>query len=382
MSGPPRRIRLNGDLDVGPLVVPADAEAAAVERRAATATLSELLGDPPLVVLTSSCTHALEASATALAIGPGDEVVVPAYTFPSSANAFLLRGATVRFADVEPDTLDVSAATVGAVVGERTRAVVVVHYAGVAADVDGIAAVAAPHGAAVVEDAAHGLFGSWNGRPLGRLGQLGCLSFHRTKNIATGEGGALVVNDPALVDDVLVAVDKGTDRQRFERGEVPRYDWTGPGSGWRMADPLLPLLRAQLARRDDIQARRHAVWDRYAEELADWADAVGARLPVVPEGAAHPAHIFHVVLPDAAAGASFAGHCHAAGVEAVAHYGSLPDSPYGRAIAHPDDRCPVAGDLAARLVRLPLHAGLVPGDVDRVVEVVRGWAGVSGSGCG
>jgi dTDP-4-amino-4,6-dideoxygalactose transaminase len=367
------RIRLHGDIDVGPITVPRDVEAAAVEREAATEEVARLLGDPPAIVLTTSCTHALEASATVLGIAAGDEVIVPAYTFPSTANGFLLRGATIRFADVDPDTINVTPETVKACMTERTRAVVVVHYAGVAADVAGITGVAAASDASVVEDAAHGVFASDHGVPLGRLGRLGCLSFHRTKNIATGEGGALVVNDPDLVDRAFVAVDKGTNRRQFERGEIPRYDWTGPGSGWRMADPLLPLLRAQLARAERTQARRLEVWREYRTELADWAAAVGARLPVVPDGAVHPAPIFHVLLPDAAASLDFVQHCAAAGIEAVAHYGSLPDTPFGREIGHPDDGCPVARDVAARLVRLPLHPGLTAADVRLVLQTVRGW---------
>ena len=340
------------------------------DRAATTARLAELLDDPPAVLLTSSCTHALEASMLLAGVGPGDEVVVPAFTLSSTANAALLRGATVRFADVRAEDGNMDPASLDGVVNARTRAVVCVHYGGVAADVEELGIVAATVGADLVEDAAHGLFGRWQDTPLGRFGRLGALSFHRTKNLSTVEGGALVVNDPDLVDAAMVAVDKGTDRYLMETGAATTYEWAGPGSAWRMADPMVTLLGSQLDQADEIQARRHLVWDAYQSQLAGWADQHGVALPEVRPGVEHPAHLFWVRLPDAGLRASVVDHCAAAGVEVAQHYGSLPDSAFGRTIRVEGDDCPVASDLAARLLRLPVHHQLTDAQVDRVVAAL------------
>ncbi|MFM7063197.1 MAG: aminotransferase class I/II-fold pyridoxal phosphate-dependent enzyme, partial [Actinomycetes bacterium] len=302
------------------------------DRVSTTARLAGLLDDPPAVLLTSSCTHALEASMLLAGVGPGDEVVVPAFTLSSTANAALLRGATVRFADVRAEDGNIDPVAVDGVVGPRTRAVVCVHYGGVAADVEELAVVAATVGADLVEDAAHGLFARWQGTPLGRFGRLGALSFHRTKNLSTVEGGALVVNDPDLVDAAQVAVDKGTDRYRMESGATTTYEWAGPGSAWRMADPMVTLLEGQLDRASAVQARRHQVWDTYRSALSEWAAQHGAALPHLREGVEHPAHLFWIQLPDAARRDDVVAHCADAGIEVAQHYGSLPDSTFGRTL--------------------------------------------------
>ena len=340
------------------------------DRAATTARLAELLDDPPAVLLTSSCTHALEASMLLAGVGPGDEVVVPAFTLSSTANAALLRGATVRFADVRAEDGNMDPASLDGVVNARTRAVVCVHYCGVAADVEELGTVAATVGADLVEDAAHGLFGRWQDTPLGRFGRLAALSFHRTKNLSTVEGGALVVNDPDLVDAAMVTVDKGTDRYLMDTGAATTYEWAGPGSAWRMADPMVTLLGSQLDQADEIQARRHQVWDAYQSQLAGWADRHGVALPEVRPGVEHPAHLFWVRLPDAGRRDEVVAHCAAAGVEVAQHYGSLPDSAFGRTIRVEGDDCPVASDLAARLLRLPVHHQLTDAQVDRVVAAL------------
>lgn len=340
-------------------------------RRSTTALVSELLDGPPAVALTSSCTHALEAASSILGIGAGDEVVVPAFAFPSTANAFLLQGARIRFADVDPLTGNVDVRSVERLVGPATRAVVCVHYGGVACDVDALLSLAAGGGFDLVEDAAHGLFASFRGTPLGRFGRVGSLSFHRTKNISAVDGGALVVNDPALAQRAEIALDKGTNRAEFDSGLVGSYEWSGPGSSWRLSDPLVAVLAEQLSRRASIQSRRHDVWDRYHRELADWAERVGAVLPQVPDDVAHPAHIFWILLPDSIPRGEFAAHCDRLGIQVARHYGSLPDSAFGRTIAEPGDDCPGARILSERLVRLPLHHELSDDDVDRIVEAVR-----------
>lgn len=334
------------------------------------AVLGDLLGEPPAVELTSSCTHALEAAATVLGIGAGDEVVVPAFTFPSTANAFVLRGATIRFADIDPRTGNVSPASVAEKLGGRTRAVVCTHYAGVACDMPALAALCEPAGVDLVEDAAHGLFGSLGGTPLGRFGRLGALSFQRTKNISCIEGGAIVVNDPGLVESVQVALEKGTNRVAFESGRVRSYEWVGPGSAWRLPEPAVGMLADQLEHRDHIQRVRHHVWARYHAELADWAATVGARLPTIPAGVQHPAHLFWLVLPPNVAREQFVERCADRGVEVARHYGSLPSTRFGEQIRNPADSCDVAREWGDRLVRLPVHQDLDDGDVDRVIDAV------------
>lgn len=339
-------------------------------RTAVTALLAELLDHPAGVELTSSCTHALEAAALLLAIAPGDEVVVPAFTFPSTANAFLLRGATIRFADVDPATGNIDPDSVAARTTRRTRAVVCVHYGGVACDLDALAEQSSRRGWDLVEDAAQALFGSYDGRPLGRFGRVSCFSFHRTKNIACGEGGALVVNDPELVAPMEVLLDKGTNRAQFEAGRVDAYEWCGTGSAWRLPASAVPVLEAELAQRSAIQARRHAIWDRYRSGLDEWASTVGARLPTVPEPAAHPAHLFWLVLPPSLPRDRFIAACARRGVQVARHYGSLPESRFGRLVARPEDRCPGAAELAERLVRIPLHHRMGVEDVEHVIETV------------
>lgn len=339
-------------------------------RDSVTTSVAELLGSPPGLELTSSCTHAMEAASVVLGIGPGDEVIVPAFTFPSTANAFLLSGATIRFADVEAATGNLDPASVERLAGPATRLVVCTHYGGVACDMDALAALAAERGFHLVEDAAHGLFGSHRGIPLGRCGTIGAISFHRTKNLSSIDGGAIVVNDPELVGAVRVAIDKGTNRAEFEQGRVTSYEWSGPGSAWRMPDPMVAVLDLQLSQRDEIQRVRQHAWARYANELKEWAHAIGARLPEVPEWADHPAHLYWVVLPPGLERDVFVAHCSSHGVQTARHYGSLPESQYGSRIRHPDDKCPVAGELGERLVRLPVHQDLTDDDIDRVVDAV------------
>ena len=341
-------------------------------RDVTTAELSALLGSPPALSLTSSCTHALEAAALLLGIGPGDEVVVPAFTFPSSANPFLIRGAEVRFADIDPTTGNVDARSVESRVTARTVAVVCMHYGGVAGPVDQLGEQARSTGWALVEDAAHGLFGAWEGRPLGTFGQLGALSFHRTKNISAHDGGALIVNEPELVEHVDVVLDKGTDRVRFDAGEVPAYDWVGVGSSWRMSDPHVELLASSLARREAIQRRRHEIWRTYAAALTDWANRTDSWLPSVDARAEHPAHLFWIRLGDHLDRDRVVAACAAAGVPAVRHYGSLPESPYGRSIRRDGDDCPVASAFARQLIRLPLHHDLDDDTVERTITVLHG----------
>lgn len=335
--------------------------------------LAALVGDAR-VVLTPSCTHALEMAALVLDIGPDDEVIVPSFTFTSTATAFALRGARLRFADIDPTTFDIDPASVANLVSDRTAAVVAVHYAGVGCDMAALEKLTAPVGASVVEDDAHGLFGTLHGRPLGTFGRLATLSFHETKNVSCGEGGALVVNDDALLDDVLIAREKGTNRHAFFRRLVDKYTWVGPGSSWLPSEFTAAVLLAGLDAAPVTQARRQAIWARYREALGPWAAARGVVFPDVPDGAVHPAHLFAMLLPDAAARPRFIDHMAAHGVQVVFHYLPLHSAPAAARFGAGDE-CPVAASVSARLVRLPLYQNLRDDEVDLVIDAAQRFDG-------
>ena len=338
--------------------------------RRAEAALQAVLGSPR-VLLTTSCTHALEMAALLLDIGPGDEVAGPSFTFVSSFNAFVLRGARPVFADVRPDTLNLDPASLERVVTSRTRAIVAMHYAGVGCDMDAITAIAARRGIPVVEDNAHGLFGAWRGRPLGTFGVLSALSFHETKNITCGEGGALAINDAALIDRAEILREKGTDRSRFFRGQVDKYSWRDIGSSYVPSDILAAFLFAQLERRDEIQRERRRRWDVYRDELAPWAASHGVGLPAVPDECDQPGHLFYLLLPTGEARDAFISHMRAHQITAVFHYLPLHLSDMGRRFGGRPGDCPVTEHVSPRLVRLPLSAGLTDDEQQRIIAVTR-----------
>jgi len=324
-------------------------------------------------LLTTSCTHSLELSALLLGVGPGDEVIVPSFTFVSTAAAFALRGARPVFADVRPDTLNVDEAQVDALAGERTRAIVPVHYAGVGCELDAIGETAARVGAAVVEDNAHGLLGSYRGRPLGSIGVLATQSFHETKNFTCGEGGALLVNDPGYVAAAEVIREKGTNRKQFFRGEVDRYTWVGLGSSYVQSDLLAAFLAAQLDARDEIQAARRRIWHAYDGGLHDWAAEHGVRLPVVPEHCEQAYHLYYLLLPSLEARTALIERLRERGILAVFHYQPLHLSAMGRELGGREGQCPVTEDVSDRLLRLPFYNSLTPAEQDEVIEAVRGF---------
>jgi dTDP-4-amino-4,6-dideoxygalactose transaminase len=324
------------------------------------------------VLLTTNCTHALDMTGLLLDLKPGDEVILPSFTFVSTVNAYALRGARPVFADSRPDTLNLDEAQLESLVTPRTRAIVPVHYAGVGCEMDAILDVARRHGLEVVEDNAHGLFGTWRGRLLGSFGAMSTLSFHETKNFTCGEGGALVINDPRFAERAEIVREKGTNRSKFFRGEVDRYTWVDLGSSFLPSDLLAAYLLAQLEKRDEVQARRLAQWDRYRGELADWAAEHGVRLPVVPPHCVHPAHIFYLLLPDVEARQRFIDHLKARRILAVFHYVPLHQSENGRRLGG-EQHCPVAEEIADRLVRLPLYYDLSADDQSRVIEAVRSF---------
>jgi len=324
----------------------------------------------PRVLLTTSCTHAIEMAAMLLRIEPGDEVIVPSFTFVSTVNAFVLRGARPVFVDVRKDTLNLDEQAVAARITDRTRAIVAVHYAGIACEMDTLTALSASRGLALVEDNAHGLFGSYKGRLLGTFGTLSTLSFHETKNISCGEGGALVINDADLVARAEIVREKGTDRSRFFRGEVDKYGWVDLGSSYLPSDLLAAFLLAQLESADDLQARRRAIWERYALGLVDWAARTGARMPEVPAHVEQSYHMFYLIMPTPEGRDALIRHLKARGILAVFHYLPLDSSAMGRRLAPDAAPCPVAATISERLVRLPFHAGLSAADQASVIEAI------------
>lgn len=318
-------------------------------------------------LLTHSCTAALEMSALLAGVGPGDEVIMPSYTFVSTANAFALRGATPVFVDVRRDTLNLDEALVEAAVTPRTRAICVVHYAGVACEMDAILAVAARHGLVVVEDAAQAVMSRYRGRALGSIGALGTFSFHETKNVMCGEGGALLVNDPALAGRAEIIREKGTDRSRFHRGEVDKYTWCDLGSSYLPGEITAAFLAAQLDHARELTDGRLALWDRYHAWAEAHERAGRVRRPVVPAHCEHNAHMYYLLAPDRAARDRILASLRADGVLSVFHYVPLHSSPAGVRIGRAHGALDATDDIAGRLFRLPMWVGLEP-HMDRVLE--------------
>ena len=321
-------------------------------------------------LLTTSCTHALEMACHLLELKPGDEVIVPSFTFVATAAAAALSGAVPVFCDIRPDTFCLDERLLDELVSPRTRALFIVHYAGVACEMDEITAWADRRGIAVVEDNAHGLFGSYRDRPLGSFGALSTLSFHETKNLACGEGGALQINRRDLVQRAEILREKGTNRSRFFRGEVDRYTWVDLGSSWVPSDLLAAFLWGQLEAAEDLQSARHVIWNAYAQRLAVWAAGQEFELQHVPGDREHPAHLFVLLAPDEIERDRFLDHLGAAGVMAVFHYVPLHSSPAGRTFGRTPLPLPVTESVSERLVRLPLWAGMTDHHVDRVVDAV------------
>jgi dTDP-4-amino-4,6-dideoxygalactose transaminase len=331
--------------------------------------LEEALGVPK-VLLTTSCTHALEMAALLLNIEPGDEVIVPSFTFVTTVNAFVLRGARPVFIDVRPDTLNMADHLLEDLITRRTRAIVPVHYAGVGCDMDSICQIANQYGIPVVEDNAHGLFGKYRGQPLGTFGALSTLSFHETKNIICGEGGALVINDPQYVERAEIVREKGTNRKSFFRGEVDRYTWTDVGSSYLPSDILAAFLYAQLEEKDRIQARRREIWENYYARLQDWSRDCGVQLPFVPLQCEQPYHLFYLLLPSLEQRQALIAHLRFREISSVFHYVPLHLSRMGQQFGGKPGDCPVTEDISDRLLRLPFYNDLTETDQARVVDAI------------
>jgi len=338
--------------------------------RRVEARLSKLLAGRR-VLLTTSCTHALELALLALGVGPGQEVITPSFTFVSSANAALRVGARPVFAEIDERTLGLDPEDVERRLTPRTAAIVPVHYAGVAPDMDAILDIARRRGLRVVEDAAQGLAARYRGQPLGALGDAGCLSFHETKNLSCGEGGALAIADPELAQRAEIAREKGTNRAAFLRGEVDKYTWVAEGSSYVLSDVLAALLDAQLDKLDAIQERRASITARYRSGLSDWAATGGVRLPALLPDREPNHHIFYLLYPAPQARDRALAALRADGVLATFHYVPLHSSPHGRSLG-PQPELPITERIASTLLRLPLHPRLSDDDVERVIEAVRG----------
>lgn len=309
-------------------------------------------------LLTHSCTAALEMAAMLLELAPGDEVIMPSYTFVSTANAFVLRGATPVFVDIRPDTLNIDESLIEGAITKRTKAICVVHYAGVACEMDTILDIAAHHDLSVVEDAAQGIYSRYKNRPLGALGNYGALSFHETKNLISGEGGALLIRDKSNGPHAEILREKGTNRSQFFRGQVDKYTWVDIGSSYLPSELIAAFLQAQMEEGDAINARRLAIWDRYHAWAAPHERARRIRRPVIPAECTHNAHMYYLLLPNLDTRTEFIARMKSSGVGTVFHYIPLHSSPAGQRYGRVHGDLDVTTTLSEKLVRLPLWIGM------------------------
>jgi len=324
-------------------------------------------------LLTTSCTAALEMVALLLDIQPGDEIIIPSFTFVSTANAFALRGAKPVFADIRPDTLNLDETMLERHITGRTKAIVVMHYAGVGCEMDEIVATARRHSIAVVEDNAHGLFGKYRNRYLGTFGCLATQSFHETKNFTCGEGGALLINDPRLTSRAEIIRENGTNRARFFRGQVDKYTWVDLGSSYLLGEMLAAFLCAQLEARHLIQGKREHIWNFYYNHLREWADQSDVQLPTVPDHIQHPSHLFYMIMRTPQERDGLIAHLRNAGIQSVFHYLPLHLSVMGRSSGGKAGDCPVTESISERLLRLPFYNELSDSNLTQVVQRVRSF---------
>ncbi len=326
-------------------------------------------------LLTTSCTHALDMAAMLLDIQPGDEVIVPDFTFVSTINAFVLRGARPVFADIRPDTLNLDESQLERLITPRTRAILPVHYAGVGCEMDAILELSGRHGIAVIEDNAHGLFGRYKNRYLGTFGCFATQSFHETKNFTCGEGGALLINDPRYTERAEIIREKGTNRSRFFRGQVDKYTWVDIGSSYLPSDILAAFLYAQLEAREQIQSKRQRIWNYYNDHLRDWSAAHEVRLPIIPAHCEQPYHMFYLLMPSLEQRQALIAHLKGRGILSVFHYLPLHLSEMGRKYGGQPGDCPVTEAISDRLLRLPFYNDLTEADQACVVDAIRDFDG-------
>jgi len=332
--------------------------------------LQDLLGVPK-ALLTTSCTHALEMAALLLDVKAGDEVIVPSFTFVTTVNAFVLRGAKPVFVDIRPDTLNLNEDLLESAITSATKAIICVHYAGVGCEMDRILEIANRRGIPVIEDNAHGLFARYRGQFLGTFGCLATQSFHETKNFSCGEGGALLVNAPELIERAEILREKGTDRSRFFRGQVDKYTWVDVGSSYLPSDILAAVLYAQFEVWSSIQQRRREIWERYLEGLSEWAAHNNIRLPYVPSHCEQPYHMFYLLLQDSETRQSLIDHLRKRNILSVFHYVPLHLSKMGRQFGGYSGQCSVTETISEQLLRLPMYSGLTEADQHRVIEAIH-----------
>jgi dTDP-4-amino-4,6-dideoxygalactose transaminase len=325
-------------------------------------------------LLTTSCTHALEMSALLLDLQAGDEVIVPSFTFVSTVNAFVLRGVTPVFADIRRDTLNLDESRLEELITPRTKVIIVVHYAGVACEMDAILEIAQRHGIAVIEDNAHGFFGKYHDRWLGTMGVFGTQSFHETKNFTSGEGGALLINDASYVERAEILREKGTNRSRFFRGEVDKYSWVDIGSSYLPSDMLAAFLLCQLEQREQIQSKRRSIWHTYDRELAAWSADSSVTRPHIPAHCDCAWHMYYLLMPSLELRTAFISHLRSLGIHAVFHYLPLHLSEMGLHYGGKAGECPVSEDASDRLVRLPFFYNLTEAEQMAVIEAVRSFS--------
>lgn len=321
-------------------------------------------------LLTTSCTDALEMAALLLNLQPGDEVIIPSFTFVSTANAFVLHGARPVFADIRPDTFNLDETRLEQLITPRTRAIVLVHYAGVGCEMETIMDIAERHSITVVEDNAHGLFGRYRGTYLGTFGVLATQSFHETKNFTCGEGGALLINDPQYIERAEIVREKGTDRSRFFRGQVDKYTWVDVGSSYLPSDILAAFLYAQLEAREQIQTRRQEIWTYYYDRLHSWAEKRAIQLPLVPPHCDQAYHMFSLLMPSLGERQAMIAHLKSYDVMAVFHYLPLHLSKMGQRYGGKAGDCPVTERVSDCLLRLPFYKSLTDDDLERIVAAI------------
>ncbi len=324
-------------------------------------------------LLTTSCTHATEMAALLADIKPGDEVIMPSFTFVSTADAFVLRGATAVFVDIRPDTMNIDETKIEAAVTDKTKAIVPVHYAGVSCEMDTIMDIAKRHNLLVIEDAAQGVMSSYKGQALGTIGDYGCFSFHETKNYSMGEGGALLIRDPEKIEEAEIIREKGTNRSKFFRGQIDKYTWVNYGSSYLPSDMNAAYLYAQLEMADEINNARLHIWDKYYEGLKELADAGKIELPVVPEGCVHNAHMFYIKAKDLEERTALIASLKANGVLAVFHYIPLHSAPAGLKFGRFHGEDVYTTKESERLCRLPMYYGLTDEQVDYIISQVKAF---------
>lgn len=330
-------------------------------------------------LITHSCTAALEMAAILAEIQPGDEVIMPSYTFVSTANAFVLRGGVPVFVDIKTDTLNIDEAKIEEAITTKTKAIVPVHYAGVSCEMDAIMQIASRHDLLVIEDAAQGVMSTYKGRPLGTIGHLGCLSFHETKNIISGEGGALLVNDPAFVDRAEIIREKGTNRSKFFRGQVDKYSWVDVGSSYLPSEPVAAFLWAQMEEAEQITNRRLAIWEQYHDGFSKLAADARLKLPTIPDDCKHNAHMYYLLLRDLQERSCLIERLNKDGIASVFHYIPLHSSEFGSRVGRTSGELHVTTDLSQRLLRLPFWVGLeddLPYVIERVANAVYAMRGI------